>query len=127
MKTRLTLLTLFIGALMVVACNLALPDPTPTPMPTQPRVATPIPGIPSITPLGGSGQPISVTGDNGQVCVIPSGWIEYTVEAGDSLSLLAEQTGSTVDQLVSTNCMTNADNLFEGQTLYLPRIPVVGS
>ncbi|MDX2161508.1 MAG: LysM domain-containing protein [bacterium] len=119
------ILILVCAAAFVSACNLARPIPTPTPQPTPAFVPpTPLPGQPSLTPLGqGGGR--TVTGENGQVCVIPPGWVEYTVETGDSMGLLAQQTGSTIQQLTTTNCLNNPDNLFVGQTLYLPRPPVI--
>lgn len=58
-------------------------------------------------------------------CVVPSGWQPYVVRAGDTLSLIALSIASTVDTLVSGNCLTNPDALFVGQTLYLPNLPAV--
>jgi LysM repeat protein len=49
----------------------------------------------------------------------------YTVEPGDSMGLLAEQTSSTIQELVAGNCLNNADQIFVGQVLYLPRQPVI--
>ena len=52
--------------------------------------------------------------------------MQYVVEPGDSLGALAEATGVTVQDIVNGNCLTDADTLFIGQTIYLPRSPVSG-
>jgi hypothetical protein len=112
-----------------MACNLSRTPPTPTQAPVIPTVPSNNPGsptlFPSITPLGGVGQPIA-TQPAGGTCNVPVGWIPYTVEAGDSLGALAEATQSTVQDLVNGNCLPNADTLFVGQAIYLPRSPISG-
>ena len=52
----------------------------------------------------------------------------YTVQAGDNLSDLAERFGTTVEELVAANGLTDPDALQPGQTLIIPsllRTPVV--
>jgi hypothetical protein len=63
---------------------------------------------------------------NPNCAATPSGWISYTVEPGDSMGLLADQTSSTIQELVTGNCLDNADQIFVGQVLYVPRQPVIG-
>lgn len=111
-------------ALLLVACNLSTAPPTPTVAP-----ATQIPlFFPSVTPIPnvGTGTTPSapVEGANPN-CPIPAGWITYTVEPGDSMGLLAQQTESSIAELTQANCLDNADQIFVGQVLYLPRTPVV--
>jgi hypothetical protein len=119
-----------IGVLVIVlwacaGCNLTRALPTPTPDPRPPTATNPPPLVPtlfpSITPLGGVGT----VPDQGE-CPIPQGWIEYVVQPGDSLSVLAENVGSTVEALVAANCLTDPNNLIADQPIYLPRIPIVG-
>jgi hypothetical protein len=74
----------------------------------------------------GGGQPVATQLPGSTTCNIPVGWIEYTVETGDSLGALAEATQTTVQDLVNGNCLPNADTLFVGQTIYLPRSPISG-
>jgi hypothetical protein len=64
-----------------------------------------------------------VSGANTGTCTPPSGWVAYTVQTGDSVSILADRTGATVAQLVSANCLANADMIAVGQVFYLPRNP----
>lgn len=112
-------------ALALAACNLSTAPPTPTLAP-----ATQIPlFVPSVTPLINLGTQSSATsapveGANPN-CPIPPGWITYTVEPGDSMGLLADQTDSTIAELTQANCLDNADQIFVGQVLYLPRTPVI--
>ncbi|MBK8046622.1 MAG: LysM peptidoglycan-binding domain-containing protein [Anaerolineales bacterium] len=45
---------------------------------------------------------------------------EYTVQAGDSLSSIADRFGLTLAELVAANKLTNPDFVFEGQRLVIP-------
>ncbi|HEX3050618.1 MAG TPA: LysM peptidoglycan-binding domain-containing protein [Aggregatilineaceae bacterium] len=49
----------------------------------------------------------------------------YTVVAGDTLGIIADYTGSTTAQLQQANCLGNADLIYVGDRLYVPRLPVV--
>lgn len=67
-----------------------------------------------------------LTSDNlqiGQVLQIPSGqstsYFDYTVRSGDTLWLLANRFGTTVDAIMQLNGLTN-DNLRIGQVLRIP-------
>jgi hypothetical protein len=124
-ETRVLLLFLC-GVVFALACNLTNAPPTPTAqpvVPTSPNSGAPT-LFPSITPLGATG-PIG-TQPPGSTCNIPVGWVQYTVESGDSLGALAEATQSTVSDIANGNCMADADTLFVGQTIYLPRSPISG-
>jgi hypothetical protein len=104
--------------LMLMGCNLTTRQPTtPTPPPTTPLITT-LP--PDTNPVQPPAEPI-----NPNCPVTPFDWITYTIEPGDSLSLLAEQTSSSIDDLVAGNCLANADEIFVGQVIYLPRQPVI--
>jgi LysM repeat protein len=50
----------------------------------------------------------------------PAGWVQYRVQAGDTLSGLAANRGITLEQAMTVNCLTNAGFIFVGQLLYLP-------
>jgi hypothetical protein len=99
----------------LIGCNLTTATPTVAPLPpTQP----PLPVLTEAVapPL----EPV-----NPNCAVTPAGWVEYTVEPGDSMGLLADQTASTIEELVIGNCLDNPDQIFVGQVIYLPRQPVV--
>ncbi|RMH01044.1 MAG: LysM peptidoglycan-binding domain-containing protein, partial [Chloroflexi bacterium] len=70
---------------------------TNTPIPTETAVCTPAP---------------------------PPGWQPYTIQAGDTLFNLALQTGTTVSQISSVNCLVN-NILTVGQTIWLPPLPTL--
>jgi hypothetical protein len=111
------LLRLSCGCLLMLgaaACTLVPATRVPTQSPPT-LTNTPVPlGPPSVTPL-----PILAT-QTAAACTIPPGWSPYTVQVGDSLTTIAQRIGSTVDALRDGNCLPNADQIFVGQTIYLP-------
>ena len=127
MRFLLTMGSLALLGLILVGCNLRLGQPTPTP-PNAPLITTLAPDVLPDLNIPPSSDFAPVTGGtpiNPDCPTTPSTWISYTVESGDSLGLLAEQTSSSLDELVAGNCMTNPDALYVGQVIYLPRQPVI--
>jgi hypothetical protein len=130
-RTRL-LATLALIAFTMLACNLSSTPPTPTlaPVPTSDPF---LQAFPTSDPAGSqffapTATFITSTGatvGSDPNCPMPVGWITYTVEVGDSLSLLASQTNSTVETLAQNNCITDVDSLYTGQVIYLPSAPVI--
>lgn len=114
-------LGLFLILLLLSAgCNLRFGRSTPTPEGSI--LATPeFSYFPPADPGTGSTAP-SV---NSNCAATPLGWIAYTVEAGDTLGLLAMQTDSSVSEIVTGNCLNSADSIYIDQVLYLPKVPVV--
>jgi hypothetical protein len=128
MRSLLTIGGLGLLGLMLVGCNLRLGQPTPTPPGNVPLITTlPPDTLPDLNiPPSSDFAPVTQgTPINPDCALTPSTWISYTVESGDSLGLLAEQTSSSLDELVAGNCLTNPDSLFVGQVIYLPRQPVI--
>lgn len=84
--------------------KLQLDPPTPTVTPT-----------PSITP----------TTD----CVIspPPGWVQYSIQAGDSLFNLAFNRGTSLDFVLKINCLPEDPVLSVGQKVFLPRPPATNT
>jgi nucleoid-associated protein YgaU len=139
MKSRCFVHVLLGVVLLVSACTLSqeadITTPTLSNTPTlSPSDNTSPTMFPSITPVGGAPAVEGIIPTNSipemldgrPICTLPVGWVEYTVQAGDILSELAEQTGSTVTQLVEANCLENADDILSGQVIYLPREPLAG-
>lgn len=60
-------------------------------------------------------------------CVVnpPEEWIIYRVMAGDTLSALAFNTGTTVDELMMVNCIDDTRGLIAGASIYLPAAPSI--
>ena len=57
-----------------------------------------------------------------QACGRPSNWAAYTVQRGDTLSSLAQRTGTSTQQIQTANCLAGT-LIFAGQVLYLPFVP----
>ncbi len=107
----------------------------PTLIPTRPMNLTLTPGtvIPAgtlafpVTPtftLAGGAQPGTVnTAPTRANCVVQANWPVYTVAAGDTLGVIAEVTGATVDQLVQANCLSSTELIFVGQQIRVPGLP----
>lgn len=59
----------------------------------------------------------------GGPCVLRIDWPTYTVVRGDTLSGIARRTSSTVAELTAANCLSDANLLFAGQVVRVPRLP----
>jgi len=85
--------------------------------PTYPAQAQPQPTV-----LPGVIQtrvPVGIVGASGQ-CVVPSGWVAYTVQAGETLAAIAQRYNLTAEQIAAANCLQNADLIYEAQELAVP-------
>lgn len=105
------------------------PSATPTPTHTQTatltatRTLTPTPTW-TLTVSPSATMPMSPA-----TCVpmSPSGWVRYTIQAGDTVVGLAASTGATVDQIMLANCLPETRMILVGQPLFLPRLPASGA
>lgn len=100
-----------------LACTLGAPSPTTVPIPTSAETATPDETI--VASNESTLQPTP-----GQACVPRSGWQTTVVAPGDTLSGIAQRSGTTVDELMAANCLADADTIVVGQTLLVPVAPV---
>ncbi len=92
------------------------PTPTPTGSPS-----------PSVTPTP-STSPTSVDGTVSPLgCAVsaPDDWVSYFVKSGDTLSALALNTGATLAQAQTVNCITDPRLMRVGQEIFLPRKPTI--
>jgi LysM repeat protein len=93
------------------------PSITPSPTPTVTLTFTPYPTLtPSITPL--AGEQTATPSASG--CPIPSGWVTYAIQSGDTMFSLARRFGLTVNDLAGANCIADPSNITAGQILYVP-------
>lgn len=105
---------------------------TLAPPPTlEPPTNTPQPSLtPSITPTrsvvvesdvqGIQGLPL-VSTQTQEACELRSDWtLEYTIQSFDTLSSIADQFGTFVNELVEANCIENPDVVRVGQVLLVP-------
>ena len=53
-------------------------------------------------------------------CVVPNGWVAYTIQSGETIAIIASQYGLTVQQLAAANCMQNPDLIYAGQVIAVP-------
>ncbi|MFN8564591.1 MAG: Gmad2 immunoglobulin-like domain-containing protein, partial [Anaerolineae bacterium] len=60
----------------------------------------------------------------GAQCFVRTDWPIYVVKVGDTLLRIAQRTGSTVTELAFANCLPNANLVYVGQQLRVPRLPV---
>jgi hypothetical protein len=61
----------------------------------------------------------------GGTCKPPANWVEYTIQRGDTMVRIADLTSSSTDELVSANCIENANRIAVGQVIFVPKAPVV--
>lgn len=118
---RRPIFALLIVSLALLACNLTSSPSTPTPLPrpTQPTIIFVTATPPRFTPFPTVG-PAPVTNIP---CVPQTSWPLYTVQSGDTVANIASRTGTTIDVLVSANCLTNPSLITVGQALRVPRLP----
>lgn len=55
-------------------------------------------------------------------CNPPSGWIQYSIQPGDTLGLLAQKAGTTAQKIQEGNCLGNSTNIRVGQIFYIPSL-----
>lgn len=82
---------------------------TDTPTPTLTTIAL----VTALVPTGTSLPPTPV-------CVQPTGWQVYIVQAGDTFFSLARQFEVNMDELAAANCLTDTDRIYAGQPLLVP-------
>lgn len=93
-------------------------QPSDTPQPTF----TPTTGLIMEIVSDGVQPPVSQPTAQAQACGRPSNWAAYTVQRGDTLSSLAQRTGTSTQQIQTANCLAGT-LIFAGQVLYLPFVP----
>jgi LysM repeat protein len=79
-------------------------------------------GVSVEAPYGADGLPPRAALAGAANCGRPPGWVEYTVQRGDTLSGLAERSAVDVATLMRANCLAS-DAIFAGRLLFLARFP----
>lgn len=116
---RRFIVTLFVLVLASTACSIGGSLPTPTSIAVQPTVAQP-PAETATTTLAPTPTDQSVPVPLSGNCTPRTEWQSYTVVSGDTLSNIAARTGTTVNDLVTANCLANSNVLLVGQQLRVP-------
>jgi LysM repeat protein len=89
------------------------PRPSPTPVATASPSPTP---LPPATPLATATPSVDPTPSP----VPPPAQRTYTVAPGDTLGLIANRFGTTVEALMAANGLSDPDRIVEGQILTIP-------
>jgi LysM repeat protein len=109
MRLRLALMLLLAASL---ACNLSSPsNARPTTAPTR--------FVTQSSETSVALQP-TIQSTTGTTCTPRTDWPTMTVGDGDTLSAIAARVGSTIDDLVAANCLSDPNAIVSGQTLYVP-------
>jgi LysM repeat protein len=95
---------------------------TATATPTRTPAATPTP-IPTATPRSRTATPTPDPpgDDTGEACIVPSGWVPYTVRQGDNLFRVGLRYGETAGDLLDANCLSGT-TIEVGDILYVPPV-----
>lgn len=98
------------AALVAISGNGVPSPPTATPGGPEPPTAT---AAASPSPMPTCSQ-------------APSDWVTYHVRRGDTLFSLAKSRGTTLDRVISVNCLSTVD-IYVGQALWLPPLPATAT
>lgn len=63
---------------------------------------------------------LPITLVNAQACTPPTGWVQYTVQTGDTAESIAAANGIGTDELLTGNCLTDPLLISVGQVIYVP-------
>ncbi len=112
-----------------LACSLggsvpptAVPTADISPAATNPTLVPSATAQTSIVPSLASGNPTSAS--DAQVCSPHTDWLTYQVQAGDTLTAIAQRTYTTLADLASANCFSQTTKVAIGQAIYVPRAPL---
>lgn len=81
---------------------------------------------PSDTAITDTPQPIiTIHPENATeiACQLQENWYKYTIQRGDNLTRIANITNSSVDELITANCLESPNRIRVGQTIYVPNEP----
>lgn len=121
----LTSRLLICSLLILSGCNLGTSNDTIPPTRTPSIVSTLFPTDTPSEPIfiNPNLPTIAITNAPTITCVPRSDWVIYTVQEGDTLGSIGERIGMTINELSFGNCMSNADMIFVGQAIRVPRLP----
>lgn len=93
-----------------------------------PKKQLPIGPTPTAEPTATPTATVTLTA-TATPCVVsrPAGWVPYAVRTGDSLSAIAQRTGTTVAQLQRVNCIVDPNSISDSSTLFAPAIQQVST
>ncbi len=114
-RTRRGGLLLTLLWLTLSGCTLTLPEPPQVNLPTQPAVLY-------ITPAPTLDVDATATVMAGMLRPTPTPAGLYIIQPGDTLSDLADRLGTTVEEILIANNLSNANELQVGQAIIIPSL-----
>lgn len=106
------------------------PEATPTLLPTDLPTATGTPTAtlsptltPSATITNTPARPTQTPTSADCVLNPPADWVRYTIQAGDTPSGIAVDTGISLDELLRVNCNIDRLTFVAGEVIFVPRQP----
>ncbi len=105
------------ASMLIAACGPAAPTPE---QPTRPAESVPtrVQALAQATPTSApTAYPTLPSG-----CTPPANWTPYSVQSGDTLYALAQQSKTTPEEIMRANCLASA-LINPGQIIYLPLGP----
>lgn len=100
------------------------PTPVPTQIPREPTYTPSVTEAPTSTPSPSNTPSLEPTQTT--TCPYPEGWIEITINSGDTLGSLAITYATTEDALREGNCLI-VDSLAPGSILYVPGVQMTAT
>src|SRR5262249_37580230 len=117
------------GQIVVTARPIIFSTAVPPGVTVYPTYYLPTSAYPVYAPtspgqIGQAGQPTpipsgGIVSPDGQ-CIVPNGWIQYTIQSGDTIAAIASTYGLDVQALAAANCMQNPDLIYAGQVIAVP-------
>lgn len=105
---KLGFLTVFITILTPIAAACGLQAATPS------------------TPTTEASEIVEATTQNtlqlAQNCIYPAGWYAYTVQAEETVTIIAARHGLSPEVLLQENCLSSPSQVFPGALLYVPPV-----
>lgn len=102
----------------LIVVSMLTPLPPFTASPTEPLFPSAT-ASPSLTP-----SPTAISSETAaptpSACPIPDGWIQYTVQRGETLNPLAAGYGLLPQELADANCLSESQQVVAGLILYVP-------
>lgn len=99
----------------------AEPDETATATPTSAIILSTGQSTTEPPPPMTNTRPPASPSTTEEACGPPSGWVTYTVQAGENLFRIGLRYGQNVNQMMQANCL-DSSQVSAGQTLYVPPV-----
>jgi LysM repeat protein len=115
-RSSLSFVLLLCASALIAACGPTAPTPLLVESPRPPeRAPTQARAMIQSTPTSAPTAYPTLAGG----CIPPVGWKPYSIQSGDTLYALAQQSKTTTEEILSANCLASTP-IQPGQIIYLP-------